>query len=364
MRIIITGGHHNSAVPVINKLREIMPKIEIFWVGHRHSLKNDKNDTLEYLEITSMGIPFYELKAGKFYRTYDLSRLIRIPLGFIQSLFYLLKVRPNLIVSFGGYLAAPVVIAGKFLGIPSITHEQTLVAGYSNRLIANFADKVLISWEESRSYFPKDKTVFVGLPLRSSIFVNSSNSFNFDNNFPIIFVLAGKTGSLFINELIKNALTQLLDRYNVVHQSGDYSEGNCFSTLSTYYASIKDNYKGKYVVKKFIFEDEIGEIYSKASLVVARSGAHTVSELLALNKPAILIPIPWVSHNEQYKNAEMLKNNDLAQIIQEKDASSYVLVKKIDEMFATLSKYTRANSYKVEQNPVDLIINEILKYKK
>ena len=85
MKLLITGGHHSSAIPVINELQQRYPEIQIKWVGHRHSLQFDKNDTLEYIEITRLGIPFYELSAGKVYKTYNLRNILRIPLGFFQS---------------------------------------------------------------------------------------------------------------------------------------------------------------------------------------------------------------------------------------------------------------------------------------
>ena len=138
MKIVITGGHHSSALPVINNLRERFSDVEIYWIGHRYSMKGDINPTLEYKEITDLGIPFFDLKAGKLYKTYNLGRLLKIPLGLVQATFLLLKIRPDVILSFGGYLAAPVVIAGNALRIPSLTHEQTVTAGYSNKLISFF----------------------------------------------------------------------------------------------------------------------------------------------------------------------------------------------------------------------------------
>ncbi len=166
MRIVITGGHHSSALPVIAKLREEYPQTQLYWIGHRRSLKGDVNDTLEYQEIKALGIPFYDLKAGKVYRTYDLVRLLRVPFGYFQAFSWLIKIKPDAILSFGGYLAVPVVIAGWFLGIPSITHEQTVAAGYANKVISHFVKKILISWKESEKYYPSGKIIFSGLPIR------------------------------------------------------------------------------------------------------------------------------------------------------------------------------------------------------
>ncbi len=154
MKIVITGGHHSSALPVIKELQEKYPEVQIFWFGHKFSAQGDKNPTLEFHEITALGIPFYHIHAGKFYRTLNPKRLAKIPYGFFQCLSLLIKLKPDAIMSFGGYLAVPAVLAGRLLGIPAITHEQTVVAGWANRLISKVVQKVLISWQESAKFFP------------------------------------------------------------------------------------------------------------------------------------------------------------------------------------------------------------------
>ena len=207
MKIVITGGHHTSALPVIGELKKRDSSIDIHWFGHKHTLLGSKSETLEYREITSLDIPFYDLKAGKLYRTFNPIRLLRIPYGVFQAFFLLLKTKPDVILSFGGYLAAPVVLAGWFLGIPSLTHEQTVVTGYSNKFISRFVKKIMISWKESAKYFPKDKVMYTGLPLRKEIFDTSSDSFESENSFPTIYITAGKTGSHNINEATKEILS-------------------------------------------------------------------------------------------------------------------------------------------------------------
>jgi UDP-N-acetylglucosamine--N-acetylmuramyl-(pentapeptide) pyrophosphoryl-undecaprenol N-acetylglucosamine transferase len=363
VKLLITGGHHSSAIPVIHKLRENHPEILLYWIGHRHSMRGDLNDTLEYREITLMGIPFYELRAGKVYKALTIKNVIKIPLSLITSYRYLASIHPNIVLSFGGYLAVPVVIMAWFMGIPVITHEQTVAAGYANRLISKFAKKILISWKESESYFPKNKTVFTGLPLRQSIFEVKSNVFATENKLPYVYITAGKTGSVKINKLIKEALPRLLNFCNVIHQCGDHSLYSHYTELSEYYAKIKHALTGKYFLKQFIFEDEIGEAYHRACLVVSRSGAHTISEILALNKPCLLIPIPWVSHNEQFKNAEVVKNANLGEITDESLLTPEVLVEKINYMLQNQKSYSNtAVDYYIStnKNAVDLIINEVL----
>lgn len=367
MKIVITGGHHSSALPVIKKLREKISDIEILWVGHKYSMKNDKNPTLEYREITALEIPFYDLKAGKIYKTYDIGRLLKVPLGFFQAFWFLIKNRPDVILSFGGYLAAPVVIAGYILRIPSITHEQTVVAGYSNMLISKFAKKVMVSWRESEKYFPKNKGVYTGIPLRDEIFKISSDSFDFSGGLLTVYISAGKTGSHILNETVNEALENLLSFCNVIHQCGDNSVYNDFEKLENHYKEIRHSVRGKYYLRRFVLEDEIGEAYMKADLVISRSGAHTVSEIIALKKPALLIPIPWVSHNEQFENARMVKNLGLSEILEQGNLTPETLVENVKECFSKLGSYKLKDSEVLEflkSNPAELITNEVIQVAK
>ena len=166
-RLVFTGGHHTSALEVAKALKG--KGWDIVWFGHRHSMWGDKSDSAEYTEVTVAGIKFYDLRAGKFYRTFHPLKLIRIPFGFFRTFYYLLLLKPAGIVSFGGYLAVPTVLVGWLLGIPSITHEQTVVSGWANKFISLFVKKIAITWPDSVHHYPLHKSVVIGLPLRSEI---------------------------------------------------------------------------------------------------------------------------------------------------------------------------------------------------
>ncbi|MFA6981930.1 MAG: glycosyltransferase [Patescibacteria group bacterium] len=361
MKIVITGGHHSSALPVISLMKKEHPEVELFWFGHRYSVLGNKADTLEYIEITGLGIPFFDIKAGKFYKTRNIIRLLRIPYGFFQTLFLLLKVRPNLILSFGGYLAVPTVMAGWFLGIPSVTHEQTVVVGYANKLISKFTKKVMISWEESAKFFQEKKTVYTGIPLRPSLFEVKSNSFVFGNDLPVVYVTAGKTGSHLVNKVVEKSLEELLEFCNVIHQCGDHSELKDFERLSEKFSST--NHMTSYIARKFVFEDEIGEVFSKADVIVSRSGAHTIRELLAFKKSCVLIPIPWVSHNEQYENAKLLEERELAIVLDERELTSDVLINAIKEQIVKALKAEKFTP-QFDDTPARKILETALLYAK
>lgn len=364
MKLLITGGHHSSAMPVIERLRAEHPEIELVWVGHRYTLRDDTNDSLEYREITALNIPFYDVKAGKFYGIKNPIKWFKILLGFFRSFLLLIKLKPNGILSFGGYIAVPVVISGYLLGIPSITHEQTVVTGYANKVISFFAKKVLISWKESESYFPLKKVVFTGLPIRKAIFTKISDSFAVNGELPTIYITSGKSGSHKINLLVKESLSEILSLANVIHQAGDYSVTEDYEALKSLYESLGHLSKGKYFLRKFVLENEIGEVFQKSSLVVGRSGAHIVCELYALKKPCILIPISWVSHGEQQKNAEVLRARGLGKVLDEETLTPETLVKEIKDSLINIDSYKLKPEFEnltISQDADKLIVDEIIK---
>lgn len=340
VKIVFVGGHHTPALAVFaalhRKFKIRNSKFEFFWIGHKYSMWGDKSVSAEYQEVTARGIPFFDLKAGKLYRTFHPLKLLRLPFGFLQAFYYLLKIRPQLIVSFGGYLAPPVVIAGWLLGIPSVTHEQTVVGGWANRLVARFAKKVFVTWEESLKFFPKEKTVVTGNPIRPAIFKKTQIH---SPKLKTLYVTGGKQGSHLINEVVREALPQLLKKYNVIHQCGRSSVYNDFDTLRSQLSTLKSDLRSRYLLKDYFTEEEIGAVFAIADVVVSRAGANIVYELAALGKPAILVPIPWVSHDEQRQNAQILVDAGLAVIIEEEDLTSQSLVAQIDDLFANLERF-------------------------
>ncbi len=356
----MTGGHHSSALPFIDYLREKQPDVEILWFGHKHSLAGNKNPTLEYRQITSLGVPFIDLPAGKFYRTYNPLKLAKLPIGFFVALYHLLRFHPDVIFSFGGYLAVPVVLAGKLLRIPSITHEQTVVVGYANKLVSRFVDTVLISHAESAKYFPQKKVVFSGLPLRPAIFEVRSHAFEFHNDLPVLYITAGKTGSHKINVAVKRDLYDLLQHFNIIHQTGDHSAFQDSVDLGEAYRHIKNKVSGRYYVRPFVLDDEIGEAYAKAHIVMCRAGAHTTQELLALRKRALLVPIPWVSHNEQYLNAKTVADSGLGIILDEDSLEDPLISPLLDVLALPESSHAIVSSDFV-QKPLDIMYRELLR---
>ncbi|MDP2873730.1 MAG: glycosyltransferase [bacterium] len=350
--LVFTGGHHTPALAVISALEKLCPKeikLKFVWFGHRYSMWGDKNDSAEFLEVTARKIRFFDLRAGKSYRTLNPAKLWRHPLGFWQAWQYLRQVKPNLIVSFGGYLAVPTVIVGRVSGIPAVTHEQTTAPGLANRLLGRLATKVYVSWPGTESYFPPRKVIFTGLPLRPEIkevrdkeperlrskvspklwqFVKNAGEFNL----PLIYVTGGKQGAHAINLLLRESLDRLTKVAAVVHQCGSTSVTNDLVELS----KITNT---RYLLSDYFSAYDNFYLLRESALVVARSGANTVAELATLGTPAMLIPLPSSSNNEQLKNADLLAQLGLVEVVAEKDLNSQLFVNQTVQMLGRVDEY-------------------------
>lgn len=324
--LIFTGGHHTSALTVAKQLKN--NSVHIIWLGHKYSMRNDQHISAEFIEVTQSGIPFIELIAGKLYGNFNLTGLIKILLGFMQSLILLLNLKffsdfsLRGIVTFGGYLGVPVVLAARILGIPVIVHEQTVTSGWANRLISKFADKIAVSWPSSMPNYPSSKTILTGLPLRTEVVDIKHKSTVRKKN--LIYVTGGKQGSHVLNQVIFSALPQLLKNYSVVHQTGNYSVYKDFDQALT----IKNP---GYKAFDYLPASAAAAYIASAEIVISRSGAHIIQELAYFNTKSILIPIPDSSHNEQFKNAQLLKLHNLAVIIPQTELTVDSLLNAIDQ---------------------------------
>lgn len=347
-RLVFVGGHHNPALAVIDALKERSVvsnfNFQIYWFGHKYSLWGDRSPSAEYREVTAQGFPFFDLKAGKFFRTFHPLKLARLPFGFVQAFYFLVRVRPHLIVSFGGYLAVPVAFAGWLLHIPVLTHEQTLSPGLANRFIAFWAKEIFVAWPETIEYFPKAKVVVTGNPLRPYLFsVKQPLIFPGERDqLPTIYVTGGKQGSHSLNRALKGILPDLLREFNVIHQCGRTSLFTDYEDFEVIREALPNDLREGYLLKDYFGEREIGSVFARASFLISRSGANIVYELAALGKPALLIPIPWSSGGEQEKNARKAKDLGLAEIIPQDKLTPQNLLQAIRKMKDHLGQYRLA----------------------
>ncbi len=377
MKIVLIGGHLSPALSVL----EALPKnTKILFIGRKYALEGDNALSLEYKTVTSLNIPFVGLNTGRLQRKltrFTLFSLLKLPFGIIKSLLILIEFRPDVVVGFGGYVSIPVIFCASILRIPSVIHEQTMEAGLANRLVSRFARKICISWETSKKYFPKNKVVLTGNPVRKFPIFNppagkefciSESIFN--NKLPTIYVTGGSSGSHSINVLIERIVRELLGICNIIHQTGDAHEYHDFDRLEGIRQSLPEKLRDNYILKKFIDPSEVGELINLSSLIISRSGMNTITELLYFEKPALLIPFPFSQNNEQLKNAKFLENIGLGKVLQQKDLDSRKLFQVIEHMLRNRDNY-KVNKNKFKNTPgknatqnIISVINYVAKTKK
>lgn len=371
VKIIFTGGHHNSALVTLDALHEELNQEgkshAFFWLGKKYIDKECTVLSPEFIEVTKRKVDFIEFSAGKLFRTHSILyiwkviiNLAKIPLGFIKAYNILAQIKPNIIVSFGGYLAVPVAIIGKLKGIKVVSHEQTATFGLANKIIGFVADEIYVTWKKEiyPQYFKK-KIIETGLPTR--IIGQTGEKYAFKNLKPVLYVSGGKLGSDVINTTIFQSLDTLLTKVNII-----WSIGSNFVSFSEEllieYLTRHPNYQGSIIYSRYFNELEVEKIYRSFHFGLSRAGAHTTYEYAYYAKPSILIPIPWSSNQEQLKNAQMLASLGLAEIILEENFNSTKLVETIDIVLDKSNRDMYPKSVKIEREGTKKICHEIIKY--
>jgi UDP-N-acetylglucosamine--N-acetylmuramyl-(pentapeptide) pyrophosphoryl-undecaprenol N-acetylglucosamine transferase len=327
-KIILTGGH---LAPLLAVYEVLSRQASCVIVGRKHTFEADKAESLEYTLFKKENISFYNLPTARLQRRFTrhtLPSLFRSPSALISARSVLNHERPDVVLTFGGYIGLPVALAAYMKGIPIVLHEQTLHAGLTNRTIGKIATKICISYPTSARFFPSEKTVITGNPVRPEVF-KAYDSLKLPAGLPVLYVTGGSAGAHAINIIIEYILPSLLQKFVVIHQTGDSQEFKDYERLTKLRGSLTEELKTRYMVKKFILPDEIGWVYKRADVVLSRSGANTVTELIALQKKALLIPLPFAQREEQLENAKYYVNTGLGEYILQKNVNLNTFVKKL-----------------------------------
>jgi UDP-N-acetylglucosamine--N-acetylmuramyl-(pentapeptide) pyrophosphoryl-undecaprenol N-acetylglucosamine transferase len=255
----------------------------------------------------------------------------KIPKGILESMWVLKNFTPNLTVGLGSYSAGPVVIGAWLLRVTIVLHEQNILPGITNRILSRFADRLYISFENTKSHLDPRKVKWTGNPVRNEILAYADTQENTTGTAAkhgafTIFVIGGSQGAHRLNIAVVEALEfiQQKDRLYFVHQTGETDE-----------QTVKEAYRRKEVSSTVqAFFDDMAAQYHRADLIICRAGATTVAEIAALGKAAIFIPYPFAADNHQVLNAGSLSNEGAAEMIIEKNLSGKILSKKIDYFVA------------------------------
>jgi UDP-N-acetylglucosamine--N-acetylmuramyl-(pentapeptide) pyrophosphoryl-undecaprenol N-acetylglucosamine transferase len=351
-----TAGHIFPGLAVIELLKKDWTG-RIFWLGSRNKQ--------EQKWITDYGIPCYPIHAGKLRRYFSFKNftdIFTILLGFMQSLWYLIKERPLLLFSKGGYVSIPPVFAARLLGISVFTHESDFDPGLATRLNARVATKILTSFPDTGSYLGPQfqaRVTYTGNPIRASFTQGTAGLgkklVHCPPDTPLILVLGGSQGALRINQFILIILDELTKESFLVHQMGP--------------EKFEFQEKKNYWPVPFLRE-ELPHLLAAASLVISRAGANTLAELAALGKPALLIPLSLAgSRGDQIRNAQYYAEHGAAEVFDEQAGSPQELLdiirnllnnkEKLQQMQADMQKLGMPHAQRLI---CDLIYAELKKH--
>lgn len=315
-----TGGHVLPAIAVVEELASRQIPADLLWIG--------SHSGVEIESAQRYGIPYRSIQTGKLRRYVDLENVIdtlRLPVGLAQAWSILRKFRPDVILSTGGFVSVPTVIAGTRVA-PILTHEQTAVLGLATNINLRFADVLAVSYERTKDQLTgcRKRVVCTGNPTRSSLHQGDPEKarerFGFAAGLPLVYVTGGARGASPINERIEALLPDLLDVCQVLHQTGSAAANPDAARLRNVREALPPKLKARYVVVEFVGE-ELPDVYAAADLIVGRAGAGTVAELAALGKPGLLIPLPGSGRGEQMANARLLADAGAAIVISQEEAT-------------------------------------------
>jgi UDP-N-acetylglucosamine--N-acetylmuramyl-(pentapeptide) pyrophosphoryl-undecaprenol N-acetylglucosamine transferase len=330
-RIIIagggTGGHIFPAIAIANALKKMEPATEILFVGATGKMEMEKVPEAGY-EIKGIDI------AG--FNRSSLIKNIFLPFKLIKSFFQVRTIvksfRPDAIIGVGGYSSFPVLRLGQAKGIPTFIHESNSFAGKSNKLLGKKATKIFVAAEGMEKFFPADRIVITGNPVRASITAYADRNearrfFSLDGNQKTLLVIGGSLGAKSINESIDKHLDELLGAgLQLIWQTG------------TPYASVaKQRTQGKKDVWADGFINRMDYAYAAADIVVSRAGAMAIAELCVVKKPVVFVPYPFAAEDHQTVNAQMLVNKNAGLMVKD-DEAMQKLVPAIIELAQNFSK--------------------------
>ncbi len=309
MRVVIagggTGGHTSAGLAVAAALLA-RGSVDVHWIGSRSGI--------EARRVPEAGVPFHPIPVGKLRRYWDWQNVpdlaLRAPAGVARAWRVLRRLRPALLFATGGFVALPAALAARARAVPIVVHEQTTVPGLANRVAGRFAQRIALTFPLASDEFPPERVTLTGNPLRPELRGGSRESachrFGLSPALPIVYVTGGAQGSHRINRTVGAALPQLLERCQLIHQCGDNAETGDHRWLEDRRRALPDPLRARYALVPYVGQ-ELRDVYAGAELVVGRSGAGTVNECAHLGRPAIYIPLPRTSGDEQTANARLME---------------------------------------------------------
>lgn len=332
-KILLTGGGTGG---------HIMPLLAV-----AERLPQDSKILILGSNLKNINFPYKNVLAGKWRRYLSGKNFIdifKMPFGMLQALWHVFWFMPDVCFGKGGYASLPGVFACWLYRVPIVIHESDTVPGIANRILARFANKICISFEQAKKYFSEKKVVFTGNPVRTQILQGKL----IQKQKPLVLILGGSQGAQYINKVITAILPDLLSRAKVIHQCGPGKKSKV--NLPDY--------------EQYEFIENIENLYVSADVIISRAGANSLAEIAALKKPAILIPLPGSSFEHQRENAYVFAQHQAAIVIEQNNLGPHLLLEKIFKLLDSPLTAQKMGEHAYDLNPADAaekIAQEIIK---
>ncbi|CAN5237256.1 undecaprenyldiphospho-muramoylpentapeptide beta-N-acetylglucosaminyltransferase [soil metagenome] len=350
-----TGGHIFPAIAIANALKAKLPEAEFLFVGAEGKMEMEK--------VPAAGFKIEGLWISGLQRKFTLSNFafpFKVMSSLIRAKKILKKFKPDAVIGTGGFASGPMLRVASNAGIPSLIQEQNSYPGITNKILSKRVNKICVAYDGMEKYFPKEKIVFTGNPVRQDISnldgkrPRGLEFFNLKNDKTTLLVVGGSLGAKAINESLEAGIQKLVEKnIQVIWQTGKpfYSRAKI----------VGDKYKSEgIVITEFISKMDLG--YAVADVVVSRAGAGAVSELCLVHKPCILVPLPTAAEDHQTKNAMSLVNHHAALLVKDVDAKNELVEKAIQlvEDISLRNKLETNIAGLAVENSAELIASEII----
>ena len=341
MKVLFTGGgtagHVFPIIAIIKEIKKNYPYngFEFFYLGPKDKYTKElleKEDVVVRNILTS--------KLRRYFSLANIFDIIKLPLGFLQSLYYVFIISPDAIFSKGGYGALNPSLAGAFLKVPIFLHESDVVPGLANKIVSRFALEIFIAFSiEETEQLPNEKKLSVGNPISKDVISGSLSEakkmFQITGTKPVILILGGSQGAIKINDTILANLPSIIKNFELIHLTGrkNFDQVNKESRVV-----LSKEAQKYYHPKDFLSEKELGNAYKVADLVISRAGSGSIFEIAANGKPSILIPLAGSAQDHQVRNAYAYAERGAALVIEDPNFKPHFILERMKYLFKDKKK--------------------------
>lgn len=345
MNIVIaaggTAGHINPGISIAKTIMEKVPSAKIYFIGTEYGLErkivSEAGFDIRFIHSRGLSKNLLKIVGSLFINTR----------GIFEAKNILTELNPKIVIGMGGYVCAPVLFAAKkILNIPVFIHESNAIPGKTNRFIAGFADGIAVGFEKTKEDFKSKFVIVTGNPINQDFYKIARNI----TDDKLVLIFGGSQGSRAINNAVIELLRQADELpYKIIYATGQQKYNEVLTELKEHNIHITNN------VEILPYINNMPELLSKASLVVSRAGALTITELSAIGTPAILIPLPTAAENHQEINARMFEKEGRGKVLLENELTSTKLKKEIDIMLKSDVKFNREEYKNSNEKFFDMI---------